>query len=203
MFLGTTPFNWTWNSWTKSKWTFMNIAFWWKCSILRVAWLRRFIVTISLLFLSEQQQKQTEIAICSQNCIQILEFAIDFWCLQLTFDVFNWVYSKHMIHYNKVNWKKFSKKFLKIFPIDFQSPIDFSQLHMIRPQKSIENIKSQLQTSKVNGKLQILNTILRTFLLFLFVSVVDQQEKEEKSELWICGVIQALDIEYFIKGQCS
>ena len=138
LFLGTTPFNWTWNSWTKSKWTFMNIAFWWKCSILRVAWLRRFIVTISLLFLSEQQQKQTEIAICSQNCIQILEFAIDFWCLQLTFDVFNWVYSKHMIHYNKVNWKNFSKKFLKIFPIDFQSPIDFSQLHMIRPLDSVD-----------------------------------------------------------------
>ena len=111
----------------------MNIAFWWKCSILRVAWLRRFIVTISLLFLSEQQQKQTEIAICSQNCIQILEFAIDFWCLQLTFDVFNWVYSKHMIHYNKVNWKIFAKNFLKIFPIDLQSQIDFSQLHMIRP----------------------------------------------------------------------
>ena len=38
-----------------------------------------------------------------------------------------------MIHYNKVNWKNFAKKFLKIFPIDFQSPIDFSQLHMIRP----------------------------------------------------------------------
>ena len=107
--------------------TFMNIAFWWKCSILRVAWLRRFIVTISPLFLSKQQQKQTEIAICSQNCIQILEFAIDFWCLQLTFDVFNWVYSKHMIHYNKVNWKNFAKNLLKFFPIDF------SQLHMIRP----------------------------------------------------------------------
>ena len=132
LFLGTRPFNWTWSSWTKSKWTFMN-NFWWKCSILRVAWLRRFIVTISLLFPSEQQQKQTEIAICSQNCIQILEFAIDFWCLQLTFDVFNWVYSKHMIHYNKVNWKIFAKNFLKIFPIDLQSPIDFSQLHMIRP----------------------------------------------------------------------
>ena len=137
LFLGTRPFNWTWSQWTKSKWTFMNIAFWWKCSILRVAWLRRFIVTISLLFLSEQQQKQTEIAICSQNCVQILEFAIDFWCLQLTFDIFNWVYSKHMIHYNKVNWKNFAKKFLKIFPIDFQSPIDFSQLHMIRPLVSL------------------------------------------------------------------
>ena len=59
---------------------------------------------------------------------------IDFCCLQLTFDVCNWVYSKHMIHYNKVNWKIFAKYFLKIFPIDFQSPIDFSQLHMIRPQ---------------------------------------------------------------------
>ena len=39
-----------------------------------------------------------------------------------------------MIHYNKVNWKNFAKNFLKFFPIDFQSPIDFSQLHMIRPQ---------------------------------------------------------------------
>ena len=38
-----------------------------------------------------------------------------------------------MIHYNKVNWKNFEKNFLKIFSIDFQSPIDFSQLHMIRP----------------------------------------------------------------------
>ena len=66
-------------------------------------------------------------------CNWLLMFAIDFWCLQLTFDVFNWVYSKHMIHYNKVNWKNFAKNFLKIFPIDFQSPIDFSQLHMIRP----------------------------------------------------------------------
>ena len=73
------------------------------------------------------------LAICSQNCVWNLEFAIDFWCLQLTFDVFNWVYSKHMIHYNKVNWKNFAKNFLKIFPIDFQSPIDFTQLHMIRP----------------------------------------------------------------------
>ena len=100
---------------------------------LRVAWICKFIVLISLLFPAEQQQKQTEIAIFSQNCVQILEFAIDFWCLQLTFDIFNWVYSKHMIHYNKVNWKNFAKNFLKIFPIDFQSPIDFSQLHMIRP----------------------------------------------------------------------
>ena len=38
-----------------------------------------------------------------------------------------------MIHYNKVNWKNFAKYFLKFFPIDFQYPIDFSQLHMIRP----------------------------------------------------------------------
>ena len=90
-------------------------------------------VQISLPFPADQQQKQREVAICSQNCVWNLEFAIDFWCLQLTFDVFNWVYSKHMIHYNKVNWKIFAKNFLKIFPIDLQSPIDFSQLHMIRP----------------------------------------------------------------------
>ena len=94
-------------------------------------------VWISLPFPADQQQKQTEIAICSQNCVWNLEFAIDFWCLQLTFDVFNWVYSKHMIHYNKVNWKNFAKYFLKFFPIDFQYPIDFSQLHMIRPVKSL------------------------------------------------------------------
>ena len=99
---------------------------------LRVVWLRKFIVPISVDFPAEQQ-KQTEIAICSQNCVEILEFAIDFWWLQLTFDIFNWVYSKHIIHYNKVNWKNFAKNFLRIFPIDFQSPIDFSQLHMIRP----------------------------------------------------------------------
>ena len=87
LFLGTTPFNWTWNSWTKSKWTFMNIAFWWKCSILRVAWICKFIVLISLLFPAEQQQKQTEIAICSQNCEVcnwLLIFAIDFWHFQLS-----------------------------------------------------------------------------------------------------------------------
>ena len=133
LFLGTRPFNWTWSPWTKSKWTFMNIALWWNIQYLRLVWLHKFIVQISLPFPADQQQKQTEIAICSQNSVWNLEFAIDFWCLQLTFDVFNWVYSKHMIHYNKVNWKIFSKKFLKIFPIDFQSPIDFSQLHMIRP----------------------------------------------------------------------
>ena len=126
-------FNWTWSPWTESKWTFMNIALWWNIQYLRLVWLHKFIVQISLPFPADQQQKQTEIAICSQNSVWNLEFAIDFWCLQLTFDVFNWVYSKHMIHYNKVNWKNFSKKFLKIFPIDFQSPIDFSQLHMIRP----------------------------------------------------------------------
>ena len=134
LFLGIRPFNWTWSPWTKSKWTFMNIALWWNIQYLRLVWLHKFIVQISLPFPADQQQKQTEIAICSQNSVWNLEFAIDFWCLQLTFDVFNWVYSKHMIHYNKVNWKNFSKKFLKIFPIDFQSPIDFSQLHMIRPQ---------------------------------------------------------------------
>ena len=133
LFLGIRPFNWTWSPWTKSKWTFMNIALWWNIQYLRLVWLHKFIVQISLPFPADQQQKQTEIAICSQNSVWNLEFAIDFWCLQLTFDVFNWVYSKHMIHYNKVNWKNFSKKFLKIFPIDFQSPIDFSQLHMIRP----------------------------------------------------------------------
>ena len=41
-----------------------------------------------------------------------------------------------MIHYNKVNWKNLKIFFENIFPIDFQSPIDFSQLHMIRPQMS-------------------------------------------------------------------
>ena len=133
LFLGTRPFNWTWSPWTKSKWTFMNIALWWNIQYLRLVWLHKFIVQISLPFPADQQQKQTEIAICSQNSVWNLEFAIDFWCLQLTFDVFNWVYSKHMIHYNKVNWKIFAKNFLKIFPIDLQSPIDFSQLHMIRP----------------------------------------------------------------------
>ena len=82
----------------------------------------------------------------------------------------NWLYCSESCALSKLNWKH---------------------------QKSIENIKSQLQTSKVNGKLQILNTILRTFLLFLFVSVVDQQEKEEKSKLWICRVMQPLDIKHF------
>ena len=101
-------------------------------------------IRISLPLPADQQQKQTEIAICSQNCVWNLEFAIDFWCLQLTFDVFNWVYSKHMIHYNKVNWKNFAKNFLKIFPIDFQSSIDFSQLHMIRPLMS--TIKNRDET---------------------------------------------------------
>ena len=90
---------------------------------LRVAWICKFIVPISLLFPAEQQQKQ----------LFFLKIVFKFWCVQLTFDIFNWVYSKHMIHYNKVNWKIFAKNFLKIFPIDFQSPIDFSQLHMIRP----------------------------------------------------------------------
>ena len=94
--------------------------------------------------------------------------------------------------------EKFSRIFLKKFSNWLYCIESFalSKLNW-KHQKSIENIKSQLQTSKVNGKLQILNTILRTFLLFLFVSVVDQQEKEEKSKLWICGVRQPLDIKHF------
>ena len=34
---------------------------------------------------------------------------------------------------SKVNYKNISEFLSKKFPIDFQSPIDFSQLHMIRP----------------------------------------------------------------------
>ena len=67
-----------------------------------------------------------------QKKLFVLKIVFQFWSLQLTFDIFNWVYSKHMIHYNKVNWKNFAKNFLKIFPIEFQSSIDFKQLHMIQ-----------------------------------------------------------------------
>ena len=48
-----------------------------------------------------------------------------------------------MIHNNKVNWKNFAKNFLKIFPVDFQSTIDFSQLHMIRLLVQIMNQNSK------------------------------------------------------------
>ena len=42
-----------------------------------------------------------------------------------------------------MNWKIFAKNFLKIFPIDFQSTIDFSQLHMIRLLVQIMNQNSK------------------------------------------------------------
>ena len=133
LFLGTRPFNWTWSQWTKSKWTFMNIDFWWKYSISKGCMNLQIHSSNFSSFSCWKTTETTRNSYFSQNCVRILEFVIDFWCLQLTFDVCNRLYSKHMIHYNKVNWKIFAKNFLKNFPIDFQSPIDFSQLHMIRP----------------------------------------------------------------------
>ena len=140
LFLDTRPFNLTWSPWTKSKWTFINIALRWKCLISNGCLTPQIHNLDFSSFSCWSTTEKTEIAeMFSKLCLKfgvchwLLMFAIDFWCFQLTFDVFNWVYSKHMIHYNKVNWKNFAKNFLKIFPIDFQSPIDFSQLHMIRP----------------------------------------------------------------------
>ena len=128
---GHQTFNWTWSPWTKSKWTFINIALRWKCLISK-GWMTLQIHSSDFSSFScwSTTEKNRNSYLFSKLC---LKFGVDFWCFQLTFDVFNWVYSKHMIHYNKVNWKNFAKNFLKIFPIDFQSPIDFSQLHMIRP----------------------------------------------------------------------
>ena len=135
-------------------------------------------VWISLPFPADQQQKQTEIAICSQNCVWNLEFAIDFWCLQLTFDVFNWVYSKHMIHYNKVNWKNFAKYFLKFFPIDFQYPIDFSQLHMIRPL-----ILTLIQGNRMHGTaMQYVYVCLIQFIKFM------NEEESERPPYFISTI---------------
>ena len=59
---------------------------------------------------------------------------------QLTYGSSNWV-SLIAIDFtqstwfttSKVNCKNISEFLSKKFPIDFQSPIDFSQLHMIRP----------------------------------------------------------------------
>ena len=59
---------------------------------------------------------------------------------QLTYGSSNWV-SLIAIDFtqstwfttSKVNCKNISEFLSKTFPIDFQSPIDFSQLHMIRP----------------------------------------------------------------------
>ena len=59
---------------------------------------------------------------------------------QLTYGSSNWV-SLIAIDFtqstwfttSKVNCKNISEFLSKNFPIDFQSPIDFSQLHMIRP----------------------------------------------------------------------
>ena len=55
----------------------------------------------------------------------------------------------------KVNWKNFQEIFCKIFPIHFVV------VNHVLWVNSIENVKSQLQTSKVNCKLQISNQILR------------------------------------------
>ena len=57
----------------------------------------------------------------------------------MTFDVCNWLL-RFSIEFTQSTWSTTTKsigKFLqniswKFFPIDFQSPIDFSQLHMIR-----------------------------------------------------------------------
>ena len=56
------------------------------------------------------------------------------------------------------DWKSIGKKIFKIFFQIF--PIDFIVVNHVLWVNSIENVKSQLQTSKVNCKLQNLNTIL-------------------------------------------
>ena len=66
-----------------------------------------------------------------------------FFCLQLTYGSSNWL-SSFAIEFtqntwftsSKVYWKNLEQFFHNFFPIDFQSPIDFSQLHMIRPLES-------------------------------------------------------------------
>ena len=72
----------------------------------------------------------------------------------------------------KVNWKNFQEFFCKIFPIDFVV------VNHVLWVNSIENVKSQLQTSKVNCKLQISNTILRTNSYFcLFLLLISRKRK--------------------------
>ena len=72
----------------------------------------------------------------------------------------------------KVNWKNFQEFFWKFFPIDF---IVVNHVLWVN---SIENIKSQLQTSKVNCKLQISYTILRTNSYFcLFLLLISRKRK--------------------------
>ena len=72
----------------------------------------------------------------------------------------------------KVNWKNFQEIFCKIFPIDFVV------VNHVLWVNSIENVKSQLQTSKVNCKLQISYTILRTNSYFcLFLLLISRKRK--------------------------
>ena len=87
----------------------------------------------------------------------------------------------------KVNWKNFQEIFCKIFPIHFVV------VNHVLWVNSIENIKSQLQTSKVNCKLQISYTILRTNSYFcLFLLLISRKRKRNSN-----GVMQPLDIEHF------
>ena len=65
-------------------------------------------VQISLPFPADQQQKQREVAICSQNCVWNLEFAIDFWRFQLSL-------LKGHDSLQQSQLEKFFKKFLENF----------------------------------------------------------------------------------------
>ena len=74
-------------------------------------------------------------------------FAIDFWRFQLSL-------LKAHDSLQQSQLENFAEIFLKIFPIDFQSLIDFSELHMIRPlgwkSKQIRYVLMQVGISRFN-----------------------------------------------------
>ena len=88
----------------------------------------------------------------------------------------------------KVNWKNFQEFFWKIFPIDF---IVVNHVLWVN---SIENVKSQLQTSKVNCKLQISYTILRTNSYFcLFLLLISRKGRE----IWTMNLWSHTSLRYW------
>ena len=89
----------------------------------------------------------------------------------------------------KVNWKNFQEFFWKNFPIDF---IVVNHVLWVN---SIENVKSQLQTSKVNCKLQISYTILRKNSYFCCWSA------GKGREIWTMNLWSHTSLRYWIFHQ--
>ena len=91
LFLDTRPFNLTWSPWTKSKWTFINIALRWKCSISKGCMtLQIHSLDFSSFSCCSTTETNRNSYLFSKFCLKfgvcnwLLMFAIDFWQFQLS-----------------------------------------------------------------------------------------------------------------------